>query len=110
MTRHGCQQDLTQFLQNSVDPVHGNLVTHVPEFHLYRGIHDNTPGEFSSGPSANFGVDAKIRDVMHAQVGDPPQRHDVQIQSRCYPYCLDLVRLFHSGTEDGSEKSPLPAG
>jgi hypothetical protein len=50
--------NVTQFSQNSVDPVYGHLVTRVHEFHLCRGIHDDTPIEFSSGPSANFGVDA----------------------------------------------------
>jgi hypothetical protein len=38
---------------------------------------------------------AKMRDVMHAQVGDCAKRNDMQIQNRCDPYCPDLVRLFY---------------
>jgi hypothetical protein len=51
-----------------------------------------------------------MRDVMRVQVGDCPKRENAQTQNRCDPYCPDLVRLFRSGTEDGSKKSPLPAG
>jgi hypothetical protein len=40
--------------------------------------------------------DAKMRDVMRAQVGDCPKREDAQIQNRCDPYCPDLVRPFRT--------------
>jgi hypothetical protein len=45
---------------------------------------------------AEFGQDARMRDVMRAQVGDCLKRDDAQIQNRCDPYCPDLVRLFHT--------------
>jgi hypothetical protein len=45
---------------------------------------------------AEHGPDAKMRDVMRAQVGDCPKREDAQIQNRRDPYCPDLVRLFRT--------------
>ena len=40
------------------------------------------------GPNIDFGV------IMRGLTGDCPRRDDHQIQNRCDPYCLDLVRLF----------------
>jgi len=31
---------------------------------------------------------------MDDQIGDCPHRNDTQLQTRCDPYCPDLVRLF----------------
>jgi hypothetical protein len=43
--------------------------------------------------------------VMRAQVGDCPKRNDAQMQNRCDPYCLDLVRLFRApGRESAQER------
>ena len=43
---------------------------------------------------AEWGADASISDIMREQIGACPHRDDTQLYTRCYPYCLDLVRLF----------------
>jgi hypothetical protein len=40
------------------------------------------------GPNAEFGA------IMRGLTGDCPRHNEQQIQSRCDPYCPDLVRLF----------------
>ena len=44
---------------------------------------------------AEYGPDTAMRHVMQAQIGECPNRDAAQIQNRCDPYCLDLVRLFY---------------
>ena len=41
-----------------------------------------------------WGADASIRDIMREQVGNCPHRDDMQLYSRCDPYCPTLVQLF----------------
>ena len=43
---------------------------------------------------AQYGADAALRDIMQTQIGQCPHRDSAQLQNRCNPYCLDLVRLF----------------
>jgi len=43
---------------------------------------------------AEWGPDASIRDIMHAQIGSCAHKDDSQIYTRCDPYCPTLVELF----------------
>jgi len=41
-----------------------------------------------------WGPDASLRDIMHEQIGNCSHRNDMQIYTRCDPYCPTLVELF----------------
>ena len=45
---------------------------------------------------AEHGPDAAMGHVLHAQVGDCPNKDSGQIQNRCDPYCPDLAQLFRT--------------
>jgi hypothetical protein len=61
MTRHGCQLDLMShsFCKIRLTQFTDTWSPASPNFHLYRGIHDDTLVEFSSGSSAIFGVSTR---------------------------------------------------
>jgi hypothetical protein len=45
-------------------------------------------------PLAEYGPDVSVGRIMHAQIGERPNKDSAQIQNSCDPYCPDLVRLF----------------